>query len=108
VFKQRWECKDQYEARQSCGGNYKISKVQGPSSTVQGWLQCTDNMGAGGLAKASARCVSVALMAQLHESLQQDEVESEGKSENERERRHGMWARECDKGMHIPPRFLIT
>jgi hypothetical protein len=108
VFKRRWECKDQYEVRQSCGGNYEISKVQGPSSMVQGWLWCTDDVGVGGLAKASARCVSVALMAQLRESMRQDEVESEGESKNERERWRGMRAREHDKGMHIPLRFLIT
>jgi hypothetical protein len=108
VFKQTWECKDQHEARWSCGGNYEISKVQGPSSMVQGWLWCADDVGTGGLAKASARCMLVALMAQLCESVQWDEVEGEGKSENERERQCGVWAREHDKGMHIPPRFLIT
>ena len=75
---------------------------------VQGWLRCADDMGTGGLAKALVRCVSVALMAQLHESVQWDEVEGEGESKNKRERQRGVRVRERDKGMHIPPRFLIT
>jgi hypothetical protein len=94
--KRRQNVKDQCEARRSCGGNYEISKVQGPSLAVEGWLRCADNVGAGGLAKASARCVSVALAARLRESVQWGEGEGESESENKRERRRGVWARERD------------
>jgi hypothetical protein len=88
VSKRRWECRDQYEARRSSGGNYETSKVQCPLSTAQGRLRCADVMGAGGWAKASARC-------QWHwrrGSSRRGEGEGEGESEGERWR--GVRARE--------------
>ncbi len=45
---------------------------------VQGWLQCTGDVGMGGLAEASARCSSVMSAAWLCESTWWSKGEDEG------------------------------